>query len=194
MKLFIALFPSKEVLDNLRDTRRKYVKYKRHFTYIPIDQLHVTLKYLGNKVSEFSYEQIALELKKHEGNYGPVQITVKGIQFGFPKQSNPRVLMAKVIGSEETSQLAEVVHNLVRNLRFRDVINFRRRYGKNYHITLARSTDRTSRNVVKSIISDSENLKTVDLGTFTATEMAIVASEFSFTKGVTYKVLDIIKL
>lgn len=194
MKLFIALFPSKEVLDNLRDSRRKYTKFKRHFNYIPIDQLHVTLKYLGNKVSEFSYEQIVLELKKHEGNYGPVEVTVKGVQFGFPKQSSPRVLMAKVVGTDEMSKLAEVIHNLIRNLRFRDVINFRRRYGKNYHITLARSTDRTSRNIVKSIISDSANYKTTELGTFTATEMAIVSSDFSFTKGVTYKVLDIIKL
>lgn len=194
MKLFVALFPSKEVLSHLRDVRRKYAKHKRHLHYVPIDQLHVTLKYLGNKVSESSYQQIVDILKENEGNYDPIELSVTGVQFGFSKQSDPKVLMANVKATDQLVNLAEVVHSLVRDLKRRDVINFKKRYGKNFHITLGRSNDRTSRNIIKTLISESQQFKKLELGTFVAEEMCIVESEFSFNKGVTYKVLDRIKL
>lgn len=194
MKLFVTLTPTKDVLDKLRDARRKFAKHKRHLDYVPVDQLHIILKYLGNKVSESSYQAIVDTLKSNEGEYEPVELTLKGLQFGFPKEADPKMLMAKVVKSEQISNLAAVVHGLVRELGFRDVINFKKRYADNFHVTLARTTDRTSRNILKTIVKEAIQYKDEEFGTFKAEEMQIIESEYSFNKGTTYKVLEKIKL
>ena len=62
MRLFIALYPTKEYLDYFRDVMRAFAKEKRNLKPIDIEQVHLTLRFVGAKVSGASKNAIANEI------------------------------------------------------------------------------------------------------------------------------------
>ncbi len=193
MRLFLAIYPPKNVLDQLRDSVREFAKHKRNLKLTPIDQLHLTLKFIGPGVSERSKELISEALKAWEGSLGQVEVSIDKIQFGFPKQDFPTLLIAKAKSTDSLINLNTNVHSIFKELQLRDTINWKEKYDENFHVTLARlkkTATKSSGNEIK------EKIKTMEqpiFDSFIGEEMYLVESIIEDNTH-TYKKLEKIKL
>lgn len=189
MRLFIAALPSKETLDGLRDVLRKYDKFKRNLKVPPVDQLHITLKYIGSKVSENSYEIIREELKRYEHNIGACDVEFDGVKFGFSFDRDPRILMADVVASDGLLNLSNSFHELVKNLKLRDTIRYKGKYSNDFHITLARLKETATRSSGKELKAHTAQSK-FKISGFKIEEVFLIESSFSKSGQPVYKKLE----
>jgi 2'-5' RNA ligase len=106
MRLFLGVFPPDNYLSYFRDVLRRYDKQKRNLRPVPMEQIHLTLKFFGADVSPESKDILLKELQKHSGNYPKPQIKINKVQFGFEYQKDPRHLLAKI---EEDDSIIDFV-------------------------------------------------------------------------------------
>lgn len=158
MRLFVALFPPKEYLDYLRDVTRKFQKQKRNLKLVPTDQLHVTLKYIGGKVHENSFELIRDELASHAGSYGKVQLELTNLAFGFSFEKFPKILLHHVKTTDSLLEVSNSVHSYIQSLKLRDTIRRKNRYANSFHITLARLKENSTKSTAKLLSSNVKNI------------------------------------
>ncbi len=195
MRLFIAIYPPKEHLDYMRDMLRMYDKQKRNLIKIPIDQLHLTLKFLGSKVTEDSKDIIAEELQAQAGNYTKPIISLDKMSLGFPKEYFPKILMMNVHPEPTLNELADEIHEHIKQLKLKDTIRWKGRYTHNHHITLARLKDSASKSTSKLIFSRTSSLPETPMPKpFEAQEMYLVKSEMITYGTTTYTKLEKITL
>ncbi|BCX14075.1 MAG: RNA 2',3'-cyclic phosphodiesterase [Candidatus Dojkabacteria bacterium] len=189
MRLFIAVFPPKEYLEYFRNVARLFNKQKRNLKFVPTDQLHITLKFLGNSVSENSYNIIRESLVENSHSFKPVNIELSDISFGFPKERFPKILLSKVKSTESLVGLSDEIHNLTQALKLKDTIRRKNRYANNFHVTLARLKDNAQKSTAKNIKSMTENINLQKPEPIEIDEFYIVESIIN-QKGVSYKKLD----
>lgn len=176
MRLFLAIFPPKEHLDYFRDTLRHYNKQKRNLIPVPLEQTHLTLRFIGTKVFGESKDLIVNELKKQEGHFIAPEINLTSIQFGFKKQTFPRILMANVEDTNSLHKLSEQVHSVVRALKRKDTIHWREKYSNDFHITIARLKDTATKSSAKDVKSLTSELKLKPPAPFIPSEMFLMQS------------------
>jgi 2'-5' RNA ligase len=155
MRLFIAIFPPKEYTRYFADVYKKFDKQKRNLKPINMEQLHITLKFIGANVSEGSKDLILETLQSFEGQFSKPSISIKKIQFGFDRQTDPKHLLADIEASKDLVQLSDEVHGVVKALKKRDTIRWKDKHFNDFHITIARmkqtatkSTGRQIKNLV----------------------------------------------
>ena len=193
-RLFVAVFPPDEYLAFFRDTLRKFDKEKRNLRNIPVDQIHMTLKFIGSQVSEYSKDQITESLQKFSGNYPKPVIKIDGVQFGYPQQVDPRIILASVTNNDDLDDLAEVVHQRIRDLRLFDTIRWKEKGKRQFHISLSRLKDSASESHGRSVLEIVRNLGEIEFPEeFTAEYIDLVQSVIA-PGSVTYKRLGRIKL
>lgn len=158
MRLFLAVFPTKEQLDYLRDMLRRFDKQKRNLIKTPVDQLHITLKFLSSNVSEHSKNLIVDELLRHQGSFTKPVIEIDKLTYGFPKEFFPKILMAKLKPHQELNSLVDEVHAIVKSLKLRDTKRWKGKYPYNHHITLARLKYTATKSTAKLLYSHTLNL------------------------------------
>lgn len=108
MRLFVALeipsairAPLAAFLDDLRGLKARPSTPKIRWT--PVENLHVTLKFIGSVVPEkLAGIRTALE---HVRSERPVELRFRGIGW-FPDGNRPRVIWAGVAGSRNITRLA----------------------------------------------------------------------------------------
>lgn len=195
MRLFLAIFPPKEVLDYVRDTMRALDKEKRNIIPVPLEQVHFTLRYIGANVSISSKQKIAKELLKISGNYPKPQIEVGALNLGFPGQHHPRVLFYDLENIDPVEDLLNVVHKKIREVGAKDTILWKDRDTRDFHITIGRLKDAavTSSTIrrVKDLVGDA---KLPEPPSFTPTEMYLVQSTLQRVGAPVYKRLEKITL
>ncbi len=194
MRLFVGIFPPKEVLDTFRDYLRLYSGQKRNLKFAPVDQMHLTLKYIGGNVSEDSYEIIKGQLLSTQKTTGLVDIKINSLKFGFKYDSFPRVLMAQVETTDSLADAADHFHEEIKNLKLKDTIRVKGRFSSTFHITLARLKDSASRSVGKAVQNHTLSLKNYPKDAFVASEAFLVESIIRTGKPVLYKKLEKIAL
>jgi 2'-5' RNA ligase len=190
MRLFVALFPPKEYLDYFREVTRFFTKQKRNLKFVPIDQLHITVKFIGANVSDTSYEQIREILNI---NYSPVSIALSGISFGFPRERFPKILLAKIKSTDSLIDLSNTVHSSIQSLKLKDTIRRKNRYANNFHVTIARLKDNSQKSVANNIKSQVKNFYISPPPPCMINEMYLMESVLS-PKGPTYRKLERIDL
>lgn len=177
MRLFIGIYPSKEILDYIRDAKRLLDREKRNLRFIETERLHITLKFIGSNVEQSTKNQIAAELQRHAGSYPKPKIDVTGISLGFPRQDDPRILMANIAPDYDLEEIINVLHKQIRTLNRRDTIKWKVRNEADFHISFARlkpSATRSTGRRVKELIKQAK-LETPP--TFAPTHMHLVTSE-----------------
>lgn len=194
MRLFIAVFPPKEHLDYYRDVLRYFSKQKRNLRPIPVDQTHLTLKFIGSNVSEDSKNMIAEQLLAWQGSYPKPEINVRAIKFGFANQSSPRHLIAAIERNNELDELGKMVHEAVKAQKQRDTIRWKTKYSKSYHITLAKLKDTATNSSGKLITSNIKNIKIQPPKAFVPEEMFLIESLTSRSGTPIYRRIERIKL
>lgn len=189
MRLFIGLFPTKEYLDYYRDVMREFGKEKRNLRPVNLEQIHLTVRFIGPDVSLGSKTKIANELVKMAGSFPKPLIHIDKIRFGFARQHDPRVLLAEIERNRDLDELTNRIHKVVRNANQKDTIVWKSQLDKEYHMSLARlkkSATRSTGRDVKEILSTLDLPKPPD---FVATEMYLVQSTVT-PQGPIYKKLE----
>lgn len=193
MRLFIGIYPSTEYLEYFRDVFRVFDKQKRNLKPINLEQIHLTLRFIGANVSLGSKNQIAKELVRQSGSYPRPNIHIDRLQFGFPRQHDPRVLLASIGVNHELEDLVDRLHKTVRAQKRSDTILWKSDLDNNFHMSLARLKPAATRSTGREVF---EILHGINLPTppdFQATEMYLVDSTLT-RKGPVYKKLEQIKL
>ena len=83
----------------------------------PENQLHLTLKFLGD-VDEKNVERLCSELKRSLAGTEPFDVVIQGTG-AFPNQRNPRVLWLGVKDPKRLIDAAEVVDSTVKGLKIK---------------------------------------------------------------------------
>jgi 2'-5' RNA ligase len=193
MRLFLAIFPPPEYIAYFRDVIRLLDKQKRNLKPIPVDQIHLTLKFIGAQVSYESKDLIYEELSRHSGNFPVPEIKIKRIQFGFRYQTDPRNLLADLMLNDNLVELSDIVHGNIRSLRLHDTIRWKEKHTNDFHITLARLKPSASRSIGKDV---SKIVSTINLSppeAFTPEHIDMVESVIS-PQGPEYRRIGRIKL
>jgi 2'-5' RNA ligase len=190
MRLFVAIYPPKEYLDLVRDIMRKFDKEKRNLRPVPLDQVHLTVRFIGSKVTVSSKQKIAKQLAKFSGSYPHPIIAINKLHLGFPRQNYPSILYLSLQPNQELNEFVDAVHKNVREVGLRDTILWKKNDTRNYHLTVGRLKPAA---VHKSFIRKmQEAVKKIELPTpetFSPTEMYLVESTVTPT-GPVYKKLD----
>lgn len=151
MRLFLGIYPDKETLDYCRDIYREFDKEKRNLKQVPLDQVHLTMRFVGGKVSDNSKNMIIEQLRSMQGSFPKPEIKIKRLRFGFPRQHDPRVLFADVYANDDLLELQDQINRVIRKNKLRDTIRWKSHKDRHFHITIARlkpaATRSTGRNI-----------------------------------------------
>lgn len=130
MRTFIAIELPAEIKKQLGDIARQLRRSNVHAGWVKPDNLHLTLKFLGNvdnTLLSLLAEQID-QLALQQGSFGA---RLDGLRF-FPSPQRPRILYAAIKEPLPFKQLAQQLDQLLASLGFAPEQRF------HPHITLAR--------------------------------------------------------
>ncbi|MBD3280717.1 RNA 2',3'-cyclic phosphodiesterase [Candidatus Dojkabacteria bacterium] len=158
-RLFLSFKVTQDVRDIARDVRRelKTQEYKLRFT--ELEELHLTIKFLGNDVSDQSLQIIEQKLPGIFKRYAPFKLKVNGVQFGFERQTKPRILFLQIEDTSDVLDIKSRVNKEIKELYLRDVIRRADRKIFTSHVTIARVDRDISKsyvNEVNEVLSDLE--------------------------------------
>lgn len=192
-RLFIAIFPDENMRSYLRDSIRTFSKDARNFNFVPIDQLHLTLEFLGNSVSNDSLELLTEALQQQSGNFAKPKLTLSTLNFGFPSQNMPSLLFWDIVENKELKDLTTQVHDIARSLNVEDIKRYKDHAKLIHHITIARTKRGMSRAQSRAIKAKIEQTNFGEAPSFEPQHFSLVASTLN-AKGSTYKEIQRIAL
>lgn len=178
MRLFIALYPPQSYLKYITSVMREFDKEKRNLRNVALEQIHVTLKFIGSEVSVHSYEAILDMLKKFEGQYTKPEIKSHAIRLGFPGQIDPRHLLVEIESTDTLLELSDSIHKLIKHLALRDTIKWKDKQFNEFHVSIAKLKDSASSTKGKDIKKMAAALRTKVHEPFFPEEMVLVESVF----------------
>jgi len=188
-RLFLGIYPPISYISYFRNVLQVFDKQKRNLRSIPVDQTHLTLRFIGGFVTESSKDLIIEELQKHVGNFPKPTINIDKIQFGFKYQNDPRVLMASIQDNKDLIDLSDIVHEKIRSLRLDDTIRWKEKGHKTFHITISRLKENATRSSGKEILNLIGNVKVPKPEPFTTENLDFVVSKLT-SQGPVYKKLS----
>jgi 2'-5' RNA ligase len=154
--------------------------------WVPIDNLHLTLKFLGD-VDNTAVPHVCDVIREVCEPYGPFELVFGGTG-AFPNLDRPRVLYAGV--QDPSGSLTQMVTRLESELAELGFKPEPRDYTP--HLTLGRTRSgsrRAGSEVVQRLLRD----QTTELGSMRVDTVKMLAS-FLDKKGPTYQVMDTIRL
>ncbi len=176
MRLFIGLFPPQSFLRFVTETMREFDKEKRNLNNIPLEQIHLTLKFIGSEVSLETYDEIYDLLKRFEGQYTKPEISVNKVRLGFPGQIDPRHLILDIESTDTLLELSNSLHKLIKHLGLRDTIRWKDKQFNEFHVSISKLKDSASSTKGKDIKRICETLKTPIPESFYPEEMLLMES------------------
>jgi 2'-5' RNA ligase len=186
-RVFLAIIPPAEIRAMLRDYNRSLKKHARNFRFVSIEQVHITLQFIGNGVSGHSLESLVENISNVTHDMNSFELTFDNIHFGFPGQNIPHLLYYSVIPSEDLKELVSIVHETNKELKLPDT-NKKKDHSKLInHLTVARTKSDSNRSFGREIQGEIKNLKFKPI-TFKVEEFHLVSSVFK-EKGTIYATL-----
>ncbi len=174
MRCFIAIDLDKSLKLKLRDIQRKL---EGDIKIVPQENLHITLKFLGN-VNENKITQIKNIIKNTCSKFKKFQMNIKGIGC-FPNNNYIRVVWA---GAESKTfyDIAVAIDNKLKELGFEKEKNHAP------HITLARV--KSANHNIKEIL---EKFKNTDFGILIVSEISLFKSTLTKDGSVYEKIYSV---
>ena len=174
---FLSIKPDAESRSVLRDINRNFKKYSRNFNFIPLEQLHITLQFLGNSVSGQSLSIIEQMIKPIVENHEPITIVLDKLNFGFHSQNIAKHLFFSI---EENQQLNHLVKEIHENIKLSPIIDINKKKDHSKlinHLTIARVKGNSNRSFSREIndFIDRSNFQPIS---YEAKEIQIIASKF----------------
>jgi 2'-5' RNA ligase len=153
MRLFIGIFPPQEYIRFFADVLQEFDKEKRNLRHVPVDHVHLTLKFVGANVHPEHAQDLMDLVGQFEGQYPKPIINMTRVTFGFSNDSFPKHLIAHVEAEAELLELTENIHKLTRSLKYRDMIRWKPKFAKDFHITLSKLKETGTLSTAKKIKS-----------------------------------------
>jgi 2'-5' RNA ligase len=194
MRLFIGIYPNKETLDYVRDVQRALDKEKRNLRLVDLQQVHLTLKFIGGHVSDLTKNQMVEKLLSVQGQYAKPTIELTHLQVGFPRQHDPRVLFANVRVDKSLAMLQDQITSIIRKVDAEDYIRWKPSGEKDFHISIARLKPARTRSSGKDLIEAVKNLTIPLPAPYQPTEFVVMQSVIRADSAPVYKPLVKIRL
>ncbi|MBF0566239.1 MAG: RNA 2',3'-cyclic phosphodiesterase [Nitrospirae bacterium] len=163
----------------IEQTLGPLAKSVRGVTWVKIENLHFTLKFLGD-VEEQNIEDISSVLSAITSRYNPFSITLRGIG-AFPNDKRPRVVWIGVEGSETMAEIQSSIENDLSLLGFK-----REERPFSPHLTIGRIRLPGVNKVLSEKIAQ---LKGTDYGLFEVKSIYLMRSDLS-QSGARYSVIS----
>jgi 2'-5' RNA ligase len=187
MRLFLGISPPKEIINSFKNIQLSLNQFKKYLRFVKSDHIHVTLRYLGNEISKETYELISSRLEKIAKSHRGFNIQIKEVNYGFPGRYWPRILYVGCKQSEGLLRLYNSIHSSLNSLQCDEIFYDQRKDNPSFHITLARTKSKLTKDVVRNIrnsIKKSELYEGFQVKSFSLIESTLQ------TDGPVYKVLD----
>ncbi len=150
-RIFIGIIPPSEIQSQARDIQRSLKKFSYKLNFVNLEQIHLTLKFLGDNVSPDTIDLIYDTLQKYTDNIPPFYLNTSSIKFGFARQKKASVVYLKIEQNENLSDLVTLIQKITKNLRLNDISNKKERVEFTSHITIARVRKDISNSQIKQI-------------------------------------------
>jgi 2'-5' RNA ligase len=168
MRLFVALEISEAVRENLAAIRENFSSIGSQLRWVPPENLHVTLKFIGSVPTEKL--QPIIEALRHVSLVDPLQVFIRGL--GWYTHSKTGVMLWATI--EDSKPLAALAASIDRRLASLGFAPENRSFMP--HLTLARGS-RDIPNSSKSALREiADKYKKHDFGSVTPQEFHLVES------------------
>lgn len=189
MRLFLGIFPPKEVLDAFLSIQKDLSHYSKYLRFTQKNNIHLTLKFLGNDVGDIEMAQIMSimnrQLKTKEG----FNLKIKDIQYGFPGRRFPKILYVSVHRNSYFELLLKGVNEGLEKVESIEEYDYGR--SQIFHFTLARTKKHVSREIILKIRNLLEKVKLWE--GFRVSSIDLVVSELK-KEGPVYKKIKSFKL
>jgi 2'-5' RNA ligase len=188
MRLFLAIFPPKEITDSLVEVQTKLHTFDKYLRFVRKDQIHISLRFLGSNVSEKSFEKLLAAF--NELKFESFNVRIKEARFGFPGKRWPRILYVSLMKNEALDKFMRKFNEKIEVLELSD-IQEERSGSPIYHFTVARVKTRLTENIVFDIRRKLEDVKLWE--GFRVDKVVLVKSEL-FKEGPEYELVGRINL
>lgn len=167
MRCFIAIELSDKVTSLLCEIEERLKKSKANIKWVKPENIHLTLKFLGN-IKEENADEISQKMKKACKKYKPFTIEVTGIGI-FPNLRAPRVIWAGILENNTLQQIQESIDLEMMSLGFeREKRKFKP------HLTLGRFRSGTGK---EGILEEIKTHEKNSFGTVHAQSISLMKSE-----------------
>jgi 2'-5' RNA ligase len=184
LRSFVALDIGADVRRDLAAAQEQLKAAKASVRWVPAENLHLTLKFLGN-IAEERVPSIMDALAAAAQGIGPFDMRVCGLG-AFPSLRRPRVVWAGVReGAEQATHLAQAVERELGSLGFEPE---KRQFSA--HITLGRVRSAAGVGALAALI---EKQTGADFGTVQVQRIALMKSELR-PSGAVYSMLGEVPL
>jgi len=147
----------------------------RNFRFINLEQLHVSLQFLGSAVSTESLEAIISTLVSTLPEISSFKLTLSSISFGSPGQRNPNTILWNLASSELLMKLTKKIHNSIKKLGLEDVNRLKDRTRNFQRVKIGKTKHSTSKSFGKKINIKIDNMQ-IEPITFKVSEISIIKS------------------
>ena len=178
LRCFIAIEIPDTVKKEIGEAADMLRKYDADIKWVNAQNLHITLKFLGNTPEE-AVPEISESLLSAVSPFRPFYIKISGTGV-FPSRKSPRVIW---IGVENGESLPRLAADIDRSLSLLGYKKEEREFRP--HLTLGRVR---SRKGMVSIVNELDSLKEKEFGIFTIDRIKLMRSELK-PKGPEYTCL-----
>lgn len=137
MRLFIGIYPDEQLKNYLRGV----VSQMNHFNqlkFTPIEQIHLTVKFLGNDISEGTYQDYSVLFEQKVKSFEKFEVIPTKVTFGFKFQIRPKVMILNVEESQKLDDLTRIAADTAKIIPQSDIISTKEHKKLVHHITIAR--------------------------------------------------------
>ncbi len=191
MRLFLGYFPKSKYQQEFSRVSELIYPYATHFGFVKTSLIHMTLRFLGNDVSRYSYNKVIENLSTITDNNKAFNIRIEGVKFGFSGQRNPRILHIYVPRCEGLNKLVSDINEVIDSQNPDDVESYKYRHDPSFHFTLARTKKRLSRDIIKKVRKKIEKIEVVEA--MRVVKFSLVKSVLG-SEGPEYELLESYKL
>ncbi len=177
MRLFIAIDIDEDIKKRIGEMVEKLRTFAKDAKWVRSENLHLTLKFLGEVKDGVRVERIKRVLHEIATRTIPFSIHLSGTGF-FPDEKRPRVFW---IGVKESDELLRLFMEIDKELSSIGFSPEKRDFSG--HITIARFRDYRDRDELMEVIS---TYKDIDFGSIDVREVVLMESILS-TQGVIYR-------
>lgn len=182
-RLFIALKPSKDVLDNIASFQKKMITEFsfKGVRWVKPDSIHLTLLFLGNcEINQIP--TISSALAKIPKDHSDFLLSFKGLGW-FGQPGSLRTLW---IGTKDKGETEKLYRSIISGLRFM-LPNAKPRFVP--HLTLARITNYVALHQQLAIMHKFTDNKELDFGVTRISAFSLIESQLT-PSGSIYKTLS----
>lgn len=188
-RYFLALYPPLELRRRIAHVYTLYSKEARNFRFVEPEQMHVTVKFLGDDLKQHSLNEIVALIDRSVIQLTPPKLEITGIRFGFPHQVIPRILFFNIDSNRELAELSNTVHNKITALELADIVEQKDYKKSSYHLTIARAKHHSSRNYGRVMRKITKEIVLEPDLSFTADKLYLIKSKIQRDSSPKYQFL-----